>query len=141
MNRIALPTTLAFVLAGGIAFAQQAAPTAPATQAAPAPVHVANPRHQAAKLAKELNLTPDQTAKIEPILADRDQKIAALKTDTTLAPKAFKKQMHAIQLNAKEQMDAVLTPEQAEQLKTLQHTHAPKSQPAPQATPMSAPSA
>jgi Spy/CpxP family protein refolding chaperone len=141
MNRIALPTTLAFVLAGCMAFAQQPAPASPATQAAPAPIHVANPRHQAAKLAKELNLTPDQTEKIEPILADRDQKIAALRTDTTLAPKALKKQMHAVQQSAKEQMDAVLTPEQAEQLKTLQHAHAPKSQPAPAPTPMTPPSA
>ncbi len=139
MNRIALPTTLAIVLAGSMAFAQQATPAAPVT-AAP-PVHAANPRHQAAKLAKELNLTPDQTAKIEPILADRDQKIAALRTDTTLPPNALKKQMHVIQKTAKEQMDAVLTPEQAEQLKTLQHAHSPASKPAPAATPMTPPSA
>jgi periplasmic protein CpxP/Spy len=135
MNRLVLPTTLAFVLSGAMAFGQQAPAPATGTPPAAAPARAPNPHRQAIKLSKELNLTQDQTAKIEPILADRDQKIASLKADTTLPPKTLKKQMHAIQLNAKEQMDAVLTPEQAEQLKTLQHAHAPKSQPAPSTAP------
>jgi hypothetical protein len=36
-------------------------------------------------MAKKLGLTADQQAKIEPILADRDQQVQSLRANTTLA--------------------------------------------------------
>jgi len=120
MNRTALPAALALVLAGSLAFAQQPQPQTPdATPPAAAPARTPNPHRQAIKLSQELSLTPDQTAKLEPILADRDQKIAALRTNTSIAPADFKKQMHAIQKSTRDRLDTVLTLRQTEQLKTL----------------------
>ncbi len=93
MNRVLLSTSLALALSGGLAFAQQQDP-------APAPAakhhHTHNPQRQAAKISKKLNLSSDQTAKLEPILADRNNKIAALRNDTTISPVVMKQQMKAI---------------------------------------------
>jgi hypothetical protein len=54
------------------------------------------PQRETARLTKKLNLSADQSAKFEPILADRDQKITTLKNDTTITPMITQKQMHAI---------------------------------------------
>jgi hypothetical protein len=84
-------------------------------------------------MAKQLNLTPDQAAKLEPILADRDQKIAALRADASLAPDAARKQMHAIRQSTEQQLSTVLSPGQLQQLRSMQHSH--KNQQQPAATP------
>lgn len=120
MKRTALPAALALILAGALAspaFAQTAAPD-PQT-ATTAPARTPDPHKQAVRLAKELNLTPDQTAKLEPVFADRDQKIAALKANTSLAPKDAKKQMRQIQMSTQQQLGAILTPDQMEEMKAL----------------------
>ena len=95
MKRILYPAALVLALSGGLAFAQEPAPQ---PQQAPAPIvrpheHRAQDPHRAAmRLSKQLNLTPDQTAKIEPILAGRDQKLAALKSSDHGRPKTLRKQ-------------------------------------------------
>jgi Spy/CpxP family protein refolding chaperone len=81
------------------------------------------------KLAKELNLTPDQTAKVEPILASRDQQIASLRSNSSLAPTDLRKQMHAIQRSTREQLNSVLTPDQIQQFKAIQQARRAKGQP------------
>jgi protein CpxP len=128
MKRILLPAALVLALSGGFAFAQ--APQQPAQQA-PAPIerHYGHhghrdqdPQKAAEFLSKKLNLSADQTAKIEPIFADRDQKLAALKADNTQTdPKAMRKQFHEIQKSTQEQLAGVLTPEQLEQMKAMHH--------------------
>jgi Spy/CpxP family protein refolding chaperone len=137
MNRSALPAALALVLAASFACAQQPQPAPDAASApAAAPAHAPNPHRQAARLAKELNLTPDQRAKVEPILANRDLRIAALKANTAIAPADLKKQMHHIQKSTREQLNSVLTPDQAQQLQSIQQAHRAKGQaptPAPAA--------
>lgn len=141
MKRILFPAALALALSGGLAFAQE--PTPPPQQA-PAPIvrpddnqaqvphrHAQDPHRAALRLSKRLNLTPDQTAKIEPIFADRDQKLAALKSGDQTDPKSFHKQMHAIQRDTQQQLAGVLTAEQMEQLKSMHHGghHGPPPQP------------
>jgi Spy/CpxP family protein refolding chaperone len=115
MNRLLLSTSLALALSGSLAFAQQ-------QDAAPAPTakhhHAHNPQREAAKLSKKLNLSPDQTAKLEPILADRDSKIATLTNDKTISPVVMKQQMRAIHQQTRQQLAAVLTPDQLQQLKS-----------------------
>ena len=135
-----LPVTLSFVLAatlaaGPLAFAQapqQPVPDAQSStpQQAPnaAPARTPDPHRRAMRIAKQLNLTPDQTSKLEPILADRDQKIAALRADTSIAPSDAKKQMHAIQQSTRSQLSRVLTPDQLNQLKSMQRAHAHQGQ-------------
>ena len=132
MNRLLLSTSLALVLSGSLAFAQQQDP-------APAPTakhhHVHNPQREAAKLSKKLNLSSDQTVKLEPILADRDNKIAALTNDNTISDTAMKQQMKAIHQQTHQQLATILTPDQLQQLKAHHHGHGAPSQTQPQPQP------
>jgi len=134
MKHILLPAALAFAISGGLGFAQE-----PVPQQAPAPIvrphehHAPDPHRAAMRLSKQLNLTPDQTAKVEPILAGRAEKMAALRSsDTPADPKTLRKQFHAIQRDTQQQLAGVLTPEQVEQLKSMRHGghHRPGAQPA-----------
>jgi len=81
MKRLLLSTSLALALSSTLALAQQTEPPAPATKHH----HAHNPQRETARLTKKLNLSADQSAKLEPILADRDRKIAALTSDTTIS--------------------------------------------------------
>jgi Spy/CpxP family protein refolding chaperone len=106
--------------------------------------HAPSPQHQAEHLSKALNLTPDQTAKLTPIFADRDQKIASLWGNGQAPSPDMREQMHAIEKSTHEQLATVLTPEQLQQMKAMHHGHgegphghhAPGTQPlTPQAPP------
>jgi protein CpxP len=136
MNRLLLPTSLVLALCSTVVFAQQeTAPPPPAKHH-----HAHNPQREAARLTKELNLTADQSAKLEPILADRDQKITALNNDTTISPMIAKKQMHAIHQQATQQLATVLTPEQLQQMRALRrHGHGAPAQTQPQTQPQTNP--
>jgi Spy/CpxP family protein refolding chaperone len=137
MNRFILSTTLALVFSGALALAQQPdAATAPTS--AKTHHHARNPQREAARLSKKLNLSSDQTAKLEPILADRDQKIAALKSDSTITPMIAQKQMHAIHQQTWQQLATILTPDQIQQLKSRHHGHGAPAQTPPQPNPQAA---
>ena len=137
MKRLLLSTSLALALSGTLVSAQQTAPPAPAPTAPAAKRHAHNPQRETARLTKKLNLTADQSAKLEPILADRDQKIAALKSDTTISPMIAQKQMHAIHQQTRQQLATVLTPDQLQQMKSLHHGHGAPAQTPPQNNPQS----
>src|SRR5277367_720768 len=126
MKRLLLSTSLALALSSSFVLAQQ-------QEAAPAPTvkahhHAHNPQREAARLSKKLNLSSDQTEKIEPILADRDQKIAALKSDTTITPMIAEKQMQAIRQQTRQQLATILTPDQLQQMKSLHDGHGAPAQ-------------
>ena len=138
MNRTVLIATFAALLAGSLAFAQ--APLTPAPDAqqpaqTAAPAHAPNPHRQAMHIARQLNLSRDQAAKLEPIFADRDQKIAALRADTSLQPKDARRQMRAIRESTEQQLSSVLSPDQLQQMKALQQAHAHRGQPQPATAP------
>ena len=154
MKRLVFPAALAFVLSGSLALAQQDQPAqqtqpAPQGQSAPqgdasqqpaAPTHrhrKANPNREAKKLSKTLNLTPDQTTKLEPILADRDQKMAALQENTSLSPDDRRTQMRAIHDSSEQQLATVLTPDQVQQMHSMGHKR--RGQDAEPASPSPAP--
>jgi periplasmic protein CpxP/Spy len=87
MNRLLLSTSLAMALSSSFILAQQQdTPPAPTAKHH----HAHNPQREAAVISKKLNLSSDQTAKLEPILADRDNKIATLRNDTTISHEAMK---------------------------------------------------
>src|ERR1700723_1570122 len=67
MNRLLLSTSLALALSGSVALAQQAQQSE--TPAPAAKHHAPNPQRETARLSKKLNLSADQSAKLEPILA------------------------------------------------------------------------
>ena len=133
MNRIFLSTSLALALSSSLVIAQQpAAAPAPAPTPAVKQHHTHNPQREAARISKKLNLSSDQTAKLEPILADRDTKIAALTNDTTISPVVMKQQMKAIHQQTREQLAAILTPDQLQQIKSHRHGQGAPSQTQPQ---------
>ena len=84
---------------------QQATPAATAHKAP-------NSAHQLKHLRKQLSLTPDQTSKLQPILADRDTRMATLTGNTSLDPKSVHQQRHAIETDTESKINAVLTPDQ-----------------------------
>ncbi len=134
---VALGSVLAVGLSGSALLAQDqsAPPPASAQSPAPRPAHVPNPRHQAKKMAKELGLTPDQVSKIEPILADRDQQVQGLRSDTTLAPSDRKAKMHGIRQDSDTRIEAVLTDTQKQQYEQIKQARraGKHQQPAPPA--------
>jgi hypothetical protein len=127
MKRIVLTTALTLALTGAAAFAQQAQPTLPDSQNGNAPHHyrdhAPNPQHQAEFISKKLNLSADQTAKLTPIFADRDQKFQALMQDQSLTPQQRHEQMRAIHESTEQQLATVLSPDQLQQLKSMRHNH------------------
>jgi protein CpxP len=133
MKRIILSTSLALALSTSLALAQQQ--DTPPAPIAKAHHHAHNPQREAARLSKKLNLSSDQTAKLEPILADRDQKIAALTSDTSISPMIMHKQMHDIHQQTRQQLATILTPDQLQQMKSFRHGHGAPAQapPNPQA--------
>ena len=122
MKHIVVATSLALSLSFGAAFAQQT--TDP--QAAPPAQgerhhHAPDPQRQAEHLGRKLNLTPDQTAKIEPILASRDQQMQALWQNPQLTREDRHQQMRSINEQTAQQMSGVLSPDQMAQLKAMHH--------------------
>lgn len=121
MKKFVFASALAIALAGSVAVAQDAA-TAPAAPTPAAAKHH-NPHKMVNKMAAELNLTDDQRTKIEPILAERQEKMEALKADTATAPAAKKEQFRAIMKKSNADLAAVLTPEQQEKMKSMHKGH------------------
>ncbi|HEY4355657.1 MAG TPA: hypothetical protein VGN16_07925 [Acidobacteriaceae bacterium] len=132
MHRLPLTAALALALTGSVALAQTAQEPqqqAPPAQQQGAPMHHFrhgrgmhhDPHRQVEMISKRLNLNPDQSAKLEPILAARDQKMSALRADTSLTPEARRAQFKAIHEETKQQFASVLTPDQLNQMKSLRH--------------------
>ncbi|MBS1813837.1 MAG: hypothetical protein JSS87_03070 [Acidobacteria bacterium] len=122
MKRTLVLSTLAFALAGGAAFAQDA-PAAP-----PAPAHKVghgkhNPQNMAQHMKAALGLTDEQTAKLEPILAARQQKTEALKADTSLTEDQKRMQLKQISKDSRKEIEDILTPEQVQKMKSMKHGH------------------
>lgn len=142
LNRVYLTTTLAFALTCGAVFAQSAdSQQAPAVRDG-ASMHGGhrehNPHQQAERLSQKLNLTPDQTSKIEPILASRDGQMEALHSNTQLTPADRHAQSKTINEQAEQAMAGILSPDQMAQLKEMRHHrmhhgHAGGDSPAPTA--------
>ena len=136
--RISFPSTLlGFVLLSGLTgnslLAQDqtsagvsSAPTSGALSTQP---HKApDPQHQAKKMARKLGLSSDQTAKIEPILADRDQRVQDVRSNTNLAPADRKAQLHGIARDSNSKIEAILTDSQRQQYEQMKQNHRAKKQ-------------
>ena len=123
MKKSLLQSSLLLLALGtaGASFAQtpDQTPQAPPTAPSAIPEKQPNPNHQAKELSKKLGLSPDQAAQLEPILADRDQKIEALNANTSLDPKSMRQQRRAINVDADQKVNAILTPAQQQQYANL----------------------
>jgi periplasmic protein CpxP/Spy len=77
---------------------------------------------KAAKLqaiSQQLNLTPEQKAKVLPILADEAPKVQAIRNDNSLSKVQKIQQIKAVHQQTDPQMKAILSPAQYEKLKTI----------------------
>ncbi len=120
MKRSLLTAALVLTFGAGAALAQQAPPPPQDTpQGPPMHHHQPNPQREAEHLARRLNLTPDQTAKLEPILANRQQQIEAIHNNGQLTQQDARLQMRALQKSTHDQLAAILTPEQLQQMKEM----------------------
>ena len=68
------------------------------------------------RLTRELNLTPDQQAKLKAITEGAAPQMKALRDDTSLAPEDRRAKMRAIIENVESQLRPALTPEQTQKL-------------------------
>ena len=77
---------------------------------------------KAAKLeaiSQQLNLTPQQKAKILPILADEGPKVQKIKNDNSLTRLQKMQQIKAIHQQTDSQMKAILSPAQYQKLQAI----------------------
>jgi len=77
---------------------------------------------KAAKLqaiSQQLNLTPEQKAKVLPILAEEGPKIQAIRNDNSLSKVQRIQQIKAVHQQTDPQMKAILSPAQYEKLKAI----------------------
>jgi periplasmic protein CpxP/Spy len=74
---------------------------------------------KAEAIAQQLNLTPEQKAKILPILRDEVPKVNAIKNDNSLGKVQKLQQIKAIHQQTDPQMKAILSPAQYQKLQTI----------------------
>lgn len=71
-------------------------------------------------LATKLNLTDDQKSQIKPIIADRQQQLAALKADTSMRPRKKLRKLKGIFNDSSKKIEAVLNDQQKQQYAQLE---------------------
>ena len=87
-------------------------------------VPVASAQKGAAKvqaIAQQLNLTPEQKAKILPILTDEVPKVEKVKSDNSLSRMQKMQAIKSIHTQTDPQMKAILTPDQYKKLQDIRH--------------------
>lgn len=102
---------------------------APATQAMPHH-HQANPHKAALRMGRQLGLSPDQQARVEPILAERQQKAAAIRANTQLSDVERHQQTKAMHRATRVEMSSVPTPDQMRQMEAMHHARHSATTPA-----------
>jgi periplasmic protein CpxP/Spy len=99
-----------------VAFAQDTPPAGADSSQSSGPQHQApDPQKQAARLAKRLGLSDDQSAKITTILQNQQQQMAAARSDSSLSKQDQHAKMRSIRQDTDTQINAVLTPAQQTQ--------------------------
>jgi len=79
-------------------------------------------QNKAAKLqaiSQQLDLTPQQKAKVLPVLADEAPKVEAIKNDNSLSKIQKVQQLRAIHQQTDPQMKAILSPAQYQKLQAI----------------------
>jgi Spy/CpxP family protein refolding chaperone len=120
-----LPTFAALALAATLcshAFAQQSAPTGDSNNP-PAVgnhnMHAFDAQTQLQRLSKQLQLTPDQQAKIGPMLQQREQQLQSLHGDSSLKPADRRAKAMSIMQDSESQIGGVLTQDQRDKWKAM----------------------
>ena len=90
-----------------LGYPQDSQAPAAASQATPP-----SPDQVVAMMSSKLSLTDDQKTKITPIIADRQQKMKALKADTSMRKMKKAREAKSIMDDSDKKIEAVLTAEQ-----------------------------
>lgn len=128
-----LSIALGFILSAGLAMAQtpsqpqqdpaqQPVSSSPLTTESAPPVdrqHAPNPANAARHLGKQLGLSQDQVTQLEPILADREQQVASVRSDTSLTPRDRRAKLRSIQQESRGKIEALLTDAQKQQFEQM----------------------
>jgi protein CpxP len=117
---MAVLLTVGFVGAKSYAQTDAPAPAPAPMQAEPAPRTPPTPEKMVAMMTVKLGLTPDQQAKILPIIADRQQQMQALRADTSSRPMQRQKKAKSLMESTNKQINAVLTPDQQKQFAAME---------------------
>jgi Spy/CpxP family protein refolding chaperone len=106
------------------------------------PKRMMNPQRTLQRLSEQLNLTDDQKTKILPLLQAQADQLTALHNDTSLSDDDKHEKARAIMQSTREQIGALLTPEQKEKFKSMRgaHGNGPPPPPADNAPPTPPPS-
>jgi periplasmic protein CpxP/Spy len=146
MQRKYLSIAIGLFLSAGLAIAQAPVQSQPQQPAAPdaqsqplasenAPAqqgersHAPNPARAAHRLGKQLGLTQDQVAQIQPIIASRQQQMESLRADSTLTQQDRRAKAHSIMQGSRTQIEALLSDSQKQQYEQMlqarraQHQH------------------
>lgn len=129
MNRVHKFTIAICTLAlsGTLAFAQETAPTQNTEPSQTPPSSAPSGKHRMHRdpaamrqqmMSKNLNLTDDQKAKIQPILQNEMQQMRSIHQNTALTPDQQKAQFQQLRQATQDQIKQVLTPEQVAQMGT-----------------------
>jgi len=99
---------------------QDTPPPAGNAGVAPAQHAMPDPQKQTARLSRKLQLTPDQAAKIEPILQSRQQQMQQIRADASSSPHDQHQKMRALKQDTDSQIQAILTDSQRQQYQQIQ---------------------
>ena len=86
------------------------------------PIATSSAQNKGAKLqaiSQQLDLTPQQKAKVLPILADEAPKVEAVKNNSSLSGMQKMQQLRAIHQQTDPQMKAILSPTQYQKLQEI----------------------
>ncbi len=107
---------LAVLVAGSLL-----AGTALQAQAAPKEKPAMRGRPNVEQIAKDLNLTDDQKAKVKTVLEDQQTKMKALREDKSLSTEDRRAKGKEIREATQSKIKEILTPEQVEKWQKMQH--------------------
>ena len=128
MSKRVLPLLFCGALLASPCVAQTDAPPPPPTpdQAGPPPAGYGGgprrggPDHRAEMLARQLDLTPDQTAQVKVLMESEHSKMAALHSNNALSQDEMRSQMMAVHQESETKLRAMLTPDQVTKLDAMQ---------------------
>jgi hypothetical protein len=98
---------------------QSASPQDASPAPQPEQQHAVNPARAAQRLGRQLGLTQDQVAQIQPILADREQQIESIRSDSNLMPRDRRMKMRNVMQDSRNKIEALLTDPQKQQFEQM----------------------
>lgn len=104
---------LMFLALFGLGLASPQVPAQDASTAVPAGARTAkDPQRQVRHLSRLLQLSPQQAAALAPVIAQRQQQLSQLRSDSSLDKRVRRDRLRAIQRGTDAQIQAVLTDNQ-----------------------------